>query len=111
AILGGRFGRSPHEFWKVALIDDMPAGFIGGFIKEGKHLPVTGVLGPLGVFPEFRRLGVGVFLVSELFKSMKNHGCEYAAVGTPSNNRNAIAMYQKAGYKLNCHLSFLEKVH
>ncbi|TFG95947.1 GNAT family N-acetyltransferase [Candidatus Thorarchaeota archaeon] len=108
SIMGGRLGPSPSEFWKVALVDDEPAGFIGGFIKESKHKPVTGILGPLGVFPEFRRLGLGVFLISELFKSMKESGCEYSAVGTPANNRNAIGMYQKAGYKLNCHLLFLE---
>ena len=109
SIKDGRLGPSPSEFWKVALVDDEPAGFIGGFIKESKHKPVTGILGPLGVFPEFRRLGIGVFLVSELFKSMKKSGCEYTAVGTPANNRNAIGMYQKAGYKLNCFLLFLEK--
>ncbi len=109
SIMSGRLGPSPDEFWKVALVDGEPAGFIGGFIKESKHKPVTGILGPLGVFPEFRRLGLGVFLVSELFKSMKKRGCEYSAVGTPAVNLNAIRMYQKAGYKLNCHLTFLEK--
>jgi len=110
SIKGGRLGPSPDEFWKVALVNDEPAGFVGGFIKESKHKPLTGILGPLGVFPEYRRLGIGVYLVSELFKSMKAHGCEYSAVGTPSVNLNAIGMYQKAGYKLNCHLSFLEKI-
>jgi len=109
SFMDGRLGHSPEEFWKVALVDGEPAGFIGGFIKESRHKPVTGVLGPLGVFPEFRRLGLGVFLVSELFKSMKVHGCEYTAVGTPHANTNAIRMYEKAGYKMNCHLSFLEK--
>ncbi len=110
SILGGSMGRSPDEFWKVALVDGEAAGFIGGFIPESKIKPVTGILGPFGVFPEYRRLGIGVFLVSELFKSMKSHGCEYAAVGTPSANRNAIRMYEKAGFKMNCHLVYLEKV-
>lgn len=110
SIMNGRLGKSPEEFWKVALVDGEPAGFIGGFIKESKHKPLTGILGPLGVFPEFRRRGLGVFLISELFKSMKKHGCEYAAVGTPLANTNALRMYEKAGYKQNCHLSFLEKL-
>ena len=110
SIIGGRLGQSPDEFWKVALVDGEPAGFIGGFILETKHKPTTGVLGPLGVFPEYRRLGLGVYLISELFKSMKNYGCEYTAVGTPLANTNAIRMYEKAGYKLNCHLTFLEKI-
>ena len=109
SIQGGRIGRSPSEFWKVALVDNEPAGFIGGIILESEHKPVTGVLGPLGVFPEFRRLGIGQYLVSELFKSMKEQGCEYSAVGTPAVNQNAIGMYQKAGYKLNCRLVHLEK--
>ena len=109
SIMRGRLGQSPEDFWKVALVDGESAGFIGGMIKESKHKPITGILGPLGVFPEYRRLGLGVFLISELFKSMKSHGCEYTAVGTPLLNTNAIRMYEKAGYKMNCHLSFLEK--
>ncbi|TFG26309.1 GNAT family N-acetyltransferase, partial [Candidatus Thorarchaeota archaeon] len=56
------------------------------------------------------RLGLGLYLLSELFKSMRDHGCEYSAVGTPAANSNAIAMYQKAGYKLNSYLIHLEKV-
>jgi len=110
SIKGGRLGHSSDDFWKVALVDGEPAGFIGGFIRKAKYQPITGVLGPLGVFPEFRRLGLGVFLVSELFKSMKSHGCEYTAVGTPHANTNAIRMYEKAGYKMNCCLIFLEKI-
>jgi GNAT superfamily N-acetyltransferase len=109
SIMNGRLGASPAEFWKVALIDGNPAGFIGGFIKESKYYPVTGVLGPLGVFPEYRRQGLGVYLISELFKSMKKHRCEYAAVGTPYANRNAIKMYEKAGFNMNCQLIHLEK--
>jgi len=109
SIMRGRLGPSPEDFYKLAFVDNEPAGFIGGFINESKHRPVTGILGPIGVFPEYRRLGIGVLLVSELFKSMKKHGCEYAAVGTPLANTNAIKMYQKAGYKINCILIHLEK--
>ncbi|MBN2231076.1 MAG: GNAT family N-acetyltransferase [Candidatus Thorarchaeota archaeon] len=109
SILGGGFGPSPSEFWKVALVEGEPAGFIGGFIRESKHNPLTGIFGPVGVFPEYRRLGLGLYLASELFKSMRDYGCKYAAVGTPANNHNAIKMYQKAGFKLNCHLVHLEK--
>ena len=109
SIMRGRLGQSPEEFWKVVLVDGEPAGFIGGMILERKFKPVTGVLGPLGVFPEYRRLGLGVYLVSELFKSMIRHGCEYTAVGTPSANTNAIKMYEKAGYKMNCLLVHLKK--
>jgi ribosomal protein S18 acetylase RimI-like enzyme len=110
SIRRGRLGPSPNEFWKVALVDNKPAGFIGAFIRESSFRPTTGVLGPLGVFPEYRRLGIGVYLISEQFKSMKDYGCVYTAVGTPAANRKAIAMYEKAGYKLNCYLMHLEKV-
>ncbi|MGY5857728.1 MAG: GNAT family N-acetyltransferase [Candidatus Thorarchaeota archaeon] len=109
SIMSGRLGQSPEEFYKVAFVNGEHAGFIGGFIKESKHRPLTGILGPLGVFPEYRRLGLGVYLVSELFKSMKSHGCEYTGVGTPLANTNATKMYEKAGYKLNCILIHLEK--
>ncbi len=109
SIMKGRLGLSPEDFYKLAFVNNEPAGFIGGFISESKHKPVIGVLGPLGVFPEYRHQGIGVLLVSELFKSMKKHGCEYAAVGTPLANTNAINMYQKAGYRINCILIHLEK--
>jgi len=110
SIRRGRLGPSPSEFWKVALVDNMPAGFIGAFIRESNFKPVTGILGPLGVFPEYRRLGIGTYLISEQFKSLRDYGCVYAAVGTPAANKNAIAMYEKACYKLNCYLVHLEKV-
>jgi GNAT superfamily N-acetyltransferase len=110
SIRRGRLGPSPNEFWKVALIDSKPAGFIGAFIRESKFRPLTGILGPLGVFPEYRRLGIGSYLISEQFKSMKDYGCEYTAVGTPAANKNAIAMYKKAGYKLSSYLMHLETI-
>ena len=110
SIRRGRLGPSPSEFWKVALIDNKPVGFIGAFIRESDFKPPTGILGPLGVFPEYRRLGIGLYLISELFKSLKDYGCEYTAVGTPAANKNAIVMYEKAGYELNCYLVHLEKV-
>jgi GNAT superfamily N-acetyltransferase len=108
-IRRGRLGPSPNEFWKVALVDNQPAGFIGAFIRESKFRPLTGILGPLGVFPEYRHRGIGGYLIAELFKSMKQYGCEYTAVGTFAANKKAIAMYQKAGYKLSSHLVHLEK--
>jgi len=110
SIRRGRLGPSPSEFWKVALVDNKPAGFIGAFIRESSFKPLTGILGPLGVFPEYRRLGVGLYLISEQFKSLRDYGCEYTAVGTPAANSNAIAMYEKAGYKLASYLVHLEKV-
>jgi ribosomal protein S18 acetylase RimI-like enzyme len=106
----GFYGFSPDEFRKIAVVNGAPAGFIGAFVVESKHKPLTGVLGPLAVLPGFRRRGVAFHLVNEVLHTLKEHGCEYAAVGTPSANSGAITLYEKAGFKLSCRIISLERV-
>ncbi|MFW9805885.1 MAG: GNAT family N-acetyltransferase, partial [Candidatus Thorarchaeota archaeon] len=85
----GFYGDSPDEFRKIAVADGVPAGFLGGFVSKSKYQPSTGILGPMAVLPAFRRRGIALYLVDELLKSMKEYGCEYAAVGTPAANYGA----------------------
>jgi len=108
-IAEGYYGPSPDKLRKVALVDGVPAGFLGGFMVESNHKPLTGVLGPMAVLPTFRRKGIASYLISEILRTLKNHGCEYAAVGTPAKNTGAIDLYEKAGFELSCKLITLEK--
>jgi len=97
----GYYGDSPDSFRKIAVVDGAPAGFLGGFVSKSKHKPLTGVLGPMAVLPEYRRKGIALYLVNDLLSTMKEYGCEYAAVGTPAANDGAIVLYEKAGFKLS----------
>ncbi|MFB0503553.1 MAG: GNAT family N-acetyltransferase [Candidatus Bathyarchaeia archaeon] len=94
----GETGFCP-ECCKVALVDGKPAGFIGALIPKWENRPPTGVLGPLGVFPEHRRKGIAYFLVVEIHRVLRRFGCYYSLVGTPKTNQKAIKLYKKAGYR------------
>lgn len=99
SIKEGKLGSSPPECWKVALVEGKPAGFIGSFMPKSKYRPPFGVIGPLGVFPEFRRRGIAYSLTMKIHEVLKKHGCRYSYVGTPKTNKGAIRLYQKAGYQ------------
>ncbi|MBY8997232.1 MAG: GNAT family N-acetyltransferase [Candidatus Thorarchaeota archaeon] len=105
----GFYGYSSDEFRKIAVVDGAPAGFLGAFVSKSKYKPLTGVLGPMAVLPDYRRRGIALLLVNEVLRTLKEYGCEYAAVGTPAANTGAIAMYEKAGFKLSCRLFSLER--
>ncbi|MHA2423740.1 MAG: GNAT family N-acetyltransferase [Candidatus Thorarchaeota archaeon] len=100
--MDGVFGNSPSKWWKVAIIDEKPAGYIIGF-----HIPPRsrGIIGNLGVFPEFRKRGIAAFLIHSLFQEFKDQKLAYAMVGTPSNNTPAIRAYTKAGFRIANYLT------
>ncbi len=105
----GFYGYSPNGFRKIAVVDGLPVGFLGAFVVESEHQPLTGVLGPMAVLPGFRRQGIALYLINEILHSLKEFGCKYAAVGTPAENSVAIKLYEKAGFKLACRIVNLEK--
>ncbi|MFW9787789.1 MAG: GNAT family N-acetyltransferase [Candidatus Thorarchaeota archaeon] len=105
----GFYGLAPEELRKIAVVDGTPAGFLGAFISKSKFKPLTGILGPMAVLPDFRRRGIASYLVNEVLTSLKNLGCRYAAVGTPLANTGAIDMYKKAGFNLACRIINLER--
>ena len=99
AVKNGEYGFSPPECWKVAMLKDEVTGFIAAFMPESKYRPPHGVIAELGIFPEFRRRGVGSALIAEVHECFKNHERQYSYVGTPKNNEAAIRLYRKAGYR------------
>lgn len=105
----GFYGYSSNEFRKIAVVDGAPAGFLGAFVLESKYKPLTGVLGPMAVLPDYRRRGIAIHLVNEVLCALKEYGCEYAAVGTPVANTGAITLYEKAGFNLACRIISLER--
>jgi len=100
AIRDGKMGFSPQKFWLVARLNNNTAGFIIGFMpKSSKNRPSHGVIGELGVFPEYRRKRIAITLISEMFKSFRKLKCRYSIVGTLKTNRSAIALYKKMGFR------------
>lgn len=98
SIKKGKHGLSPFELWKIAEVQGEPAGFIISFMPDDRYRPPYGVIGLIGVFPEFRRRGIAHTLISEMHKCFRAHGCHYAYVGTPKTNEKAINLYKKAEY-------------
>jgi len=99
AIRDGKMGFSPQEFWLIAKLNNNVAGFIIGFMpKRSKSRPPHGVIGELGVFPEHRRKGIAITLISEMFESFRTLECRYSLVGTLKTNKSAIALYKKMGF-------------
>lgn len=109
AVKAGRYGFSPSECWKVAMLGDEAAGFIVAFIPKSKYRPPHGVIAELGVFPEFRRKGIAYTLIAEIHEYFKDHGCKHSYVGTPKTNEAATRLYLKAGYKLVFEIINFEK--
>ena len=95
----GFFGPSPPELRRVIQVDSKPAGFIRCFIRNEEHRPPFGLIGILGVVPEYRRTGIGYNLVWNVLQEFRNLGLNYAYVGTPEKNTSAINLYKKAGFE------------
>lgn len=107
-VVDGRFGPAPNEFRRVLLVEGQPAAHVGAFAVESEFKPLTGVLGPVGVFPEYRRKGIGRFLVEQNLEALRMFGCEYAAVGAFEANEQAIQLYEKIGFRLSCKARWFE---
>lgn len=107
-VVGGHFGPAPNEFRRVLLVQGQPAAHVGAFVIDSEFKPLTGVLGPVGVFPEYRRKGIARFLVAQNLEALRMFGCEFAAVGTGEANDKAIKLYEKIGFRLSCVLRWFE---
>jgi len=67
------------------------------------------VIGPVGVFPEYRRRGIAHSLILEVFERLKGRGCEYAFLGTHQSNWAALGLYEGMGFKRSSYLHNFEK--
>ena len=98
AIRDGKFGYSPANFWRIAVVNGKPAGLLIGWIPEFKYRPPFGIIGELGVSPNFRRIGIASLLVNQINQLFLEHDCQYSWVGTPETNRGGLELYQSLGF-------------
>lgn len=109
SLLRGERGHSPPELFRIAWINGAPAGFVGSFVPSWEYRPPHGVIGPVGVFPEYRRRGIAHYLMLEVFELLRGQGCEYAFLGTHNNNWAALKLYEGMGFKPMSYLHLFEK--
>ena len=86
---------------------DEPCGFAGSFILD--PLDERGIIGPVGVLPDFRRQGIGGALMWSVMNILKRYGCRYAYLGTNVDNNRAVSLYKKLGFEEIFHIIQFEK--
>jgi ribosomal protein S18 acetylase RimI-like enzyme len=82
--------------------DDKPLGFL--FLVHDKGLEGADCFGKkadiamFGLFKEYRSQGLGVLLIEEAWKYVKEHGGDYIYVNTYEANQGAIRFYVRCGF-------------
>ncbi|MGO0062745.1 GNAT family N-acetyltransferase [Brevibacillus fluminis] len=91
----------------VAFCDGEPVGIVlnGIWRRDGKKIAWNG---GTGVAPAFRGNGVGRALLAETLAIYREAGVEQAALVAIKENDAAIALYEKAGYRVAGQSIFLE---
>ncbi|QTD41815.1 GNAT family N-acetyltransferase [Sporosarcina sp. Te-1] len=107
-VFVGRFGNdglSP-ALSIVAYDGADPIGFVLQGIREvdGQKISWNG---GTGIIPEYRGKKLGVALMKEAEKCMMEHQVSVATLETLSENKAAIALYEKCGYQVEDDLLFL----
>jgi len=97
-LIDGNMGYSPEDFWLVATIDNTPAGYLMAYAPNRKDNLKLGMIGELGVLPEYRGKGVASVLINEILQKFKDNDYTYSYVGTPATNFGAIKVYEKNGF-------------
>lgn len=83
----------------ICLVEDSPEGirgFIVGLYRRGTR---GGYLETLDVDPRFQKMGVGQRLLAAAEAEIEKHGCRFSQLEVSEGNKDALALYQKAGYK------------
>ncbi len=74
--------------------DDEPApGARSGWVNPGEYY-----LANMAVFPEFRRQGLGRLLLADAEARARRQGCSRLALDVEAENRDAVRLYERAGF-------------
>lgn len=83
-----------------------PIGFVLQGIREVKGQKISWN-GGTGIIPEYRGKKLGYSLMEEAEKIIKEHNVSVATLEALSENKPAISLYEKCGYKVEDDLLFL----
>lgn len=93
-----RFFADKDNILLVAYADTTACGFLWAYVLEGPHQDRPKLfLYSIDVFPEFRRQGIGLALMTELGAIAAQEGCSEQFVFTNDSNGPAKALYERAG--------------
>ena len=89
-----------------ALINDENKIALKAFLDDGSVVAYVGAsyvldeaeIGNICVLPEYRGMGVGKSLLNDLMDELKSRGIVIVFLEVESDNVNAIALYEKAGF-------------
>lgn len=108
-MLDGNMGYSPEDFWLVAIIENEPAGYLLAYAPNRPDKLQLGMIGELGVLPDYRGKGVATKLINEILLKFKDNDYTHSYVGTPDTNIGAIKVYEKNGFIQLHKVHFLSK--
>jgi dTDP-4-amino-4,6-dideoxy-D-galactose acyltransferase len=80
----------------VAVIDNLPAGFISCHL-DGE--PLNGRIGLLAVDSQFQGTGIGNLLINRALNWFANHRVDQVSVVTQGSNITAQRLYQRCGFR------------
>lgn len=75
--------------------DGTPAGFCIGWLHDGE-----GQIEPMGVHPNYERLGLGRALLTESLRRLYDHGTTTAHIEVYDDNASARHLYESVGYRV-----------
>ena len=85
--------KNPLSLWLVAIDDNKLAGYVGSQSVLGWADMMN-----LAVAPEYRRLGIGEKLVTELIEKLKENQVTCLTLEVRISNEPAIKLYTKLGF-------------
>lgn len=91
----------------VAYDGEDPIGFVLQGIREADGQKISWN-GGTGIIPEYRGRKLGIHLMEEAEKLLKEHNVSVATLEALSENEAAITLYEKCGYKVEDDLLFLQ---
>ena len=95
SLLNRLYANNPDSFL-VAEVDGKIVGYLIGVLRWG----ATGHIMAVGVYPEYRRRGVGTALVVHMLDVLRMKGARNVRLEARKSNITAQQFYQKLGFEL-----------
>ncbi|MGE5224852.1 MAG: GNAT family N-acetyltransferase [Omnitrophica WOR_2 bacterium] len=83
----------------AAAADGSLAAFCIGWLSRDHESKPCGQIEPLGVHPDFRKLGLGRAILSEVLQRLSRLGAERVFVETDRHRNAALELYEAAGFR------------
>ena len=95
--------RQPQYLPDLDLVIEAPDGRLAAFCiawLDLQRTPPAGQIEPLGVHPDYQRLGLGSAILSEALCRLQQHGAQDIFVETDKQRNPALTLYQSVGFRV-----------